>query len=483
LEADLVLVGRVWTCDPSRPHAEAVAIRGDRIAALGAQAEVRSWIGPRTEVFDPPDGAIVPGFVDAHLHFGAIARRALDVDCSCERATTIAELLARIADRAMALPDGCWIRAYGYDESLVVERRAPTPADLDRVAPRHPVRLLHRTGHAAVLNGAAFRALGMEPRDAVFEPGRLLRDRMPKPGPATLRGLAGRASEALAAAGVTTFHDVTPGQSAADVETLHDWTKAGVVLQRVAAYAESVKTVVDSRCTRNERFAVPGVKIMVTEDTSAGDVAAAVAAADVAGAQVALHAVEGGPLAIAVAALGAIGATAVRARRHRVEHASLCPPPLGAELAACGASVVTHPGFLTRFGGKYRAEIRPEQHDWLYPLRAFRTAGLHVALGSDAPIAPSEPLANIAAAASREDDRGIPIGPGQAIAASEALVMHTRHGAELAGSGDRFGVLREGLLADAVVLDRDPCAAPARDVATIGVRLTVVGGEIAWRRP
>jgi predicted amidohydrolase YtcJ len=483
LEADLVLVGRVWTCDPRRPRAEAVAIRGDRIAAVGTQAEVRRWIGPRTEVFDPPDGAIVPGFVDAHVHFGAIARRALDVDCSRERAGTIGQLLARIGDRAATLPAGCWIRAYGYDESLVAEHRAPTPADLDRVAPRHPVRLLHRTGHAAVLNGAAFRALGMEPREAIFEPASLLRGRIPKPGAATLRALAERASEALASAGVTTFHDVTPGQSPTDLETLRDWAQAGVVRQRVAAYAESVQTVIDSRRTRDERFGVPGVKIMVTEDTSAADVAAAVAAADRAGAQVALHAVEGGPLAIAVAALGAIGATAVRAHRHRIEHASLCPPPLCAELAACGATVVTHPQFLTRFGAKYRAEIRPEEHEWLYPLRAFGTVGVRVALGSDAPIAPSEPLANIAAAASRADGRGIPIGPGQAIAVSEALAMHTRHGAELTGSGDRFGVLREGHLADALVLDRDPSAAPPRDVAAIGVRMTIVGGEIAWRRP
>ena len=482
MEADLVLVGRVWTCDPLRPYAEAIAIRRDRIAAVGTRAEVRRWIGPRTEVFDPPGGAIVPGFVDAHLHFGAIARRALDLDCSRERAGTLDELLARIAERAATLPEGCWIRAYGYDETLVADRRAPTPADLDRVAPRHPVRLLHRTGHAAVLNGAAFRALGMEPRDAIFEPGSLLRGRIAKPGAATMRALAERASEALAAAGVTTFHDVTPRQSAADVETLHDWTKAGVVRQRVAAYAERPETVVECRPTRDERFAVPGVKIMVTEDTSADDVAAAVAASDRAGVQVALHAVEGGPLAIAVAALDAIGATAVRAQRHRVEHASLCPPALCAELAACGASVVTHPEFLARFGTKYRAEVRADEHEWLYPLRAFATEGIRVALGSDAPIAPSHPLANIAAAASRADDQGIPIGPGQAVAASEALVMHTRHGAELTGSGDRFGVLKEGRLADAVVLDRDPCAARARDIAAIDVRLTVIGGEIAWRR-
>ena len=94
--------------------------------------------GPQTRILEASNGAIVPGFVDAHVHLVALARRAIEVDCSKDRARTIAQLQAVLRQAALAQPPGSWIRAFGYDEAFLAEKRPPSVADLDAAAPEHP---------------------------------------------------------------------------------------------------------------------------------------------------------------------------------------------------------------------------------------------------------------------------------------------------------------------------------------------------------
>ena len=121
---------------------------------------------------------IVAGFVDAHLHLVALARRAGEVDCSKDRARSVRDVVATIREAAARSAPASWIRAFGYDEFFLEEKRPPTVAELDAAAPGHPVRLLHRTGHAVVLNSLGFRRLGLTPREVIHEPAGLLKSKV-----------------------------------------------------------------------------------------------------------------------------------------------------------------------------------------------------------------------------------------------------------------------------------------------------------------
>jgi predicted amidohydrolase YtcJ len=447
---------------------------------VGDEGEILRLRDAATEVLEGGDSTILPGFIDSHLHVVALARRAEEVDCSQESVHSVAEIVAKLRAARASRPPGSWIRAFGYDDFFLEEGRPPSVAELDAAAPDHPVRLLHRTGHAAVLNTVAFRRLGLTAREVLYEPAGLLRGRVPAPSAGEMRGLVAAASDRLLSSGITMFHDPSPGQGATEVELLREWVEEGTIRQRVIVFGAEASFDPDRRASR--RFRQSGVKIMIGEASDVEEVAARVAAADRRGAQVALHAVEGAPLVVAIEALRRLGPARTRARRHRIEHAALCPPPLCEAIGECGAAVVTHPSFLRRFGEKYRRELRREEQDWLYPLRSFLDARVPLAFGSDAPIAPPSPFENVGAALVRETEGGAKLGPSQRIQAAEALALHTRGGAWMAGLESSCGSLSPGRLADLVVVDRDPLEVPPTEIATARVLATVVEGSVVWRR-
>jgi hypothetical protein len=163
MEASLIFHNaRVFTrMEPSRPHAEAVAVAGDRLLAVGSQAWVARHRGPRTRLIDGGGLTLLPGFIDAHCHVLSYAASLLSIDCSPRAVRSIADIQATLAAAAARTPEGRWLRAVGYDEVDLAEGRHPTRWDLDTAAPSHPVRLLHRTGRACVLSSRAMSVVGL----------------------------------------------------------------------------------------------------------------------------------------------------------------------------------------------------------------------------------------------------------------------------------------------------------------------------------
>ena len=173
--ADTVLLNaRVLTMEPGNPEAWFVAVKGDKIIGAGDAEDARQFKGPHTREVDCQGMALIPGFNDAHCHLLALASSLRGVDCRPDKVRSIPHVVKAISRHAGSSQQGEWIRAFGYDEFYLVEKRHPTRRDLDVAAPFHPVRLDHRTGHAAVLNSIALDLLRIsrdtaDPIDGVIE--------------------------------------------------------------------------------------------------------------------------------------------------------------------------------------------------------------------------------------------------------------------------------------------------------------------------
>lgn len=503
---DLILTNAtVVTLDLDRPRASAVAVADGRIAAIGEAREVLGLRGPGTRVVDCAGACILPGFHDAHLHLLALASRMVGVDCSPAAVRSLDDLKRVIRERARGVPAGTWVRAWGYDETSLAEGRHPTRHDLDEAAASHPVRLKHRSGHATVLNSLALRAAGIEAgtpdpvagvieRDAHGEPTGLLLEmdddldaRVPPLGRDELEEGVRLADLRLRSQGITTIQDATPTNDRARwdlLQGLGDLISPRLVVMpgigRLSGFAERGM----AQGHRTEGMLLGHAKAVLTLTTGAlappeDELARLVRSAMDRGFSVAVHAVKAEAVAAAVRVLRANQA-AQGAPRHRIEHASECPPDVLGLVARSGAAVVTNPGFVHFSGDRYRAEAPSESQSWLYRIGSLERGGVRLAFGSDAPVELPDPFAELYGAVTRRSASGAPVGEGEAVSAMTALEAHTVGGACAAGLDGWLGRLRPGMAADLAVVDRDPTVIDPEDLLGLRVLMTVAGGRVVW---
>ena len=492
----LLMNARVLTMDPRAPHAEAVAIAGRRIAWVGAGSGAPSPSVGTTSVIDCGGAMVLPGIVDAHSHPLALAASLTEIDCRPSAARSIVDIVEAVRARAADTPPGEWVRAHGYHDSELAERRHPSRWDLDRATESHPVRLMHSTRHAAVLNTAAMREVGIamntdeppggtidrntrtgEPTGLLLDMGEWLSSRIrPLPEPVFADAVR-QAGQRMLSQGVTTVTDAGP------CNTLETWIthtrlKADdgfsprVVMM---AGAQHVGRFADAGLrfqTGDDALRIGHAKIMLTASSGrlvpdADELSSLVRDSVRRGFPVAIHAVE------AEAVRAATGAIAAANREdgglpvpHRIEHCSEAPEDLLDILAASGAAVVTNPLFIYESGDRYARDLDRETLDGLYRVRSLLDAGVLVAAGSDAPVTSAGPLTGVRAAVRRRAASGQAVSPAEGVTPMEALAMHTRWAAAVGGLGDRLGRIRAGTLADLVVLDSDAPGPDAQAVAT-----------------
>ena len=496
---DLVLHNaNVITLDDRLPCASAVAVRDGAIAWVGCEEDL-ARIGRRAErVVDCEGRTLVPGFIDAHMHLLAYAASLRDVDCGPDAVRSIAGLRRAIAERAGHTPDGSWIVGRGYDDSALLERRHPTRHDLD-AATSHPVRLVHSSGHACVLNSAALARVGIgadtpDPvegvieRDASGEPTGLLLEmdayldgRIPRRTQGEFEAGVGQAGERLAAMGVTSVVDATPSNSVERWETFRSLGAGGVSLPRItmmAGYDHLDGFLAEGMGYGHgdATLRLGHVKIMLTATTGAlhpqpEELTAMVARAHVAGFPVAVHAVEAEAVEAAARAIAAARRERPIPFADRIEHCSECPPDVLRLLGRAGVAVCTQPAFVHHRGDRYLAEVAEDVQPWLYAMRSLLDAGVLVAAGSDAPVVEPAPMVGVGAAVTRRSRSGRQVAPGQAVTPMEALRAYTLGAARASGLGDVAGSIEVGKLADFALLDADPTAVAAEEIRGIGARV------------
>jgi predicted amidohydrolase YtcJ len=455
--------------------ASAVAIGGGRVLAIGRPAALRPWVDARTVRVDC--------LIDPHLHLFALAVRDAHLDCAADGIAGVDDLLHAVRSHAACLPRGAWLRGEGLDEGRL--GRLPTAAELAQVAGGRPVRLRHRSRHASVLSADALARIPGLPADARrsgLVAGRedLVR-RVVGPLAADVLddGLA-RAGEELAAVGLTCVADATP-RSARGLAPLRRLMQGGRFPLRVFA----MRPLGTRAWPATGRLRPGPVKLLVEEGPDgmrprAATLARRIARAAVDG-QVAVHVVGAGTLVAALAAFAALPRRHRVGRRHRLEHVAECPPPLVSRIAALGLVVVTNPAFVHWRGDAYCQETPAAARPWLYRAASLARAGVPLAAASDAPVVTPNPWVGVAAARARRTRLGRTLGASERLGAAAALALFTR-GAAFSLGADALGRLVPGAPADVVVVEPDPLAASADEVAAARVRLTLVGGRQVWPR-
>ena len=517
---DMLLVNaRVLTLEQQQPRAEAVAVRGETIVAVGGRAEAARLAGPDAKVIDCQGMALLPGFVDAHCHLFATASSLQGLPCGPDEVSNIPELQATIRRQAASTPPGSWVRGFGYDDLALEEGRHPSCRDLDLAAPDHPVRLDHRSGHAAVLNsiglhlagihrdtpdpvdGVIERAAGSgEPTGLLLEMGPFLRQRLGR-----LRderdaeeGIA-RLGRLLLSYGITSVHDAGVNNSPGRWDAMAGLQASGLLPCRVTmmAGAEHLGDFLAEGRTWGDGdscLRLGHVKVILSLTTGAmqpdvAELGRIVGEAHRAGFPAAVHAVEEEAVSAAVQVFAESRSTdGPLPARDRIEHCAECPPELAAQVGRSGAMVVTQPGFIFHHGHRYRQRVDPNLLDSLYPVSSLHRSGAPVAFGSDSPVVDPNPWPAIYSAVTGLARDSLPLSGSSAAAGwsnrvsiETALRMYTIAGALAEGAQGVKGTIRPGKLADLTLLEHDPTTVEQERLKDLRPVMTILGGNVAWQ--
>jgi predicted amidohydrolase YtcJ len=524
--ATLAIVNaRVWTGDSARPWADAIAVNGDSIVAVGSSAEVRKLGAQR--VVDAKGGMVTPGFIDAHVHFITGGFRLSSVQL--RDAKTPEEFTRRIKEFAATVPAGTWITGGDWDHEQW-GGELPVRQWIDSITPDHPVWVNRLDGHMALANSAALKAAGVTRatrdvsggeivRGGDGEPTGVLKDNaqdlvgrvMPDPPPALEDRALDTAMTYVAAHGVTTVHNMGTWN---DLAIFDRARAAGRLRTRIYAVVplstwERLRDTVAARGTGDDWLRIGGLKGFV--DGSLGSHTAAMlepftdapddrglfvntpedlyawtSGADKAGLHVIIHAIGDRAIRTLLDTYARVATeNGPRDRRFRMEHAQHIAPADITRFAELGVIASMQPYHAIDDGRWAERVIGPERAKGTYAFKSLIDSKAKVAFGSDWFVAPPTPLEGIYAAVTRRtlDDRN-PNGwvPEQKITVEDALRAYTSGSAFASFEESRKGTLARGKLADLVLIDRDLTTIPPETIRDARITMTVVGGRVIYER-
>jgi predicted amidohydrolase YtcJ len=522
--------GHFVTMDDTVARASAVAIQFGRIVAIGSDDDMLALAGPGTMRENLNGKFVIPGLVDAHIHWEGTARALHMVNVFEVPSKEVA--LERVAARAAQTPAGEWISGHGWFQDMWPDRAFPTAADLDSVAPNHPVYLQAKSGHAGWANSLALKLCdittdtsdpdgGQIVRDVSGAPNGLLletamplvADRIPR---LTVEQLATQmkvAQDLALASGLTGFHDFDEPSCLAALQVLRE---RGQLALRVVKNINRqwLPAALDSGLRwgfGDEWIRIGGLKIFA--DGALGPRTAAMIApydgepdnygivtvdkeemyelvsrASAAGLPSTIHAIGDRAVHDVLDVYESVRGEEIErgelpaTRRHRIEHVQLIHPDDKYRLAQLNIIASMQPIHAT---SDYRMADRywGERAQWSYNPRIQIDRGVTVAFGSDSPVEPFEPLKGIHAAVTRQRPDGSPGPegwyPAARLTVDEALRGYTLGPAYTGGTERSTGKIAPGYLADLVVLNSDLYTVPASDLLNVKVLATMVGGQ--WR--
>lgn len=529
--ADLVILhGKVWTVDKAHPQAEAVAVIGSRIVAVGSDAEIRGWIGPSTTTIDAQGKSVLPGFNDAHVHFTTGGREISGVQL--RDAATPKEFANRIGEQAKKVNKGEWITGGTWDHELWGGTPLPSHDWVDAGTLNNPVFVTRYDGHMAMANALAMKLAGVtratkDPpggtivRDEQGNPTGLMKDAamdlitraIPEETEEQLLRDARAGMNEAKRNGVTTIQDIS---SAADVRSYQTLAKQGELTLRIHCITPLPQWEAPAKTGIRAGFGNEWIHLGALKGFADGSLGSTTAmfdqpyrdAPNTSGIPNAMMLPEGNMLKMALGADKAGLQLAVHAigdkanatmldvyeqvekqngprpdRRWRIEHAQHLRPADFDRFVKLGVIASVQPYHAIDDGRWAEKRIGHERCKTTYAFRTFLDHGVRLAFGSDWTVAPMSPLLGIYAAVTRATLDGKNPGgwfPEQKLTVAEAVEAFTLGSAYAEFRDAEKGSLTSGKLADIVILDTDLFAISPEKIKDAAVSQTIAGGKIVY---
>ena len=531
-DASMVLLnGLIYTLDDRKPLATAVAIRGDRIAAVGSDRDIRSSYRAEKTI-DLGGKPVYPGFIDSHAHMESLGAALMNLDLSATSSEE--EAAARVAEAARSAVRGGWIRGRGWDQNRWRAKEFPTRASLDRVSSSVPVFLTRVDGHAVWVNSKALAIAGISEKTPDPAGGRILRDRagnptgvliddamesvqrvIPPPSVGERTEAVRRAVHACVACGLTEVHDM--GVDSAGVAIYRNLIAGGEFPFRVYAALSGADSGYWARFRRSGplknteggKLTVRSVKFYAdgalgsrgaalidpySDDpgnrgltlTSHAELLAAAEEALDAGFQLCTHAIGDRANAFVLDVYDqALTSRDAKGRdtRFRIEHAQVLAAADVPRFSALGVLPVMQASHCTSDMPWAIQRLGPERIRGAYAWRSLLRQGSIIPGGSDFPVESPDPLLGFYAAVTRQDRGGLPRegwNPGERMTREEALKSYTLWGAFAAFQEKEKGSIEPGKWADLVVLTDDIMKIDPSNILKTRVVKTIIAGEIAY---
>jgi predicted amidohydrolase YtcJ len=529
---DVIYVnGNIHTLDAGRPRAEALGVAGDRIVAVGSNAEVRKLVQPQTKVRDLGGRTVLPGLIDAHCHVASLGMFGLG-RINLREAGSFDDVVAIIAARVKKAKPGEWILGGRWDHESWPGRKLPRHRKLSEVSPDNPVWLTRVDGHAGLANAAAMKLAGVSPATPSPSGGEVIKDASGEPTglfvdnaedlitgcmPGSTHDTADlllKAQELCLAVGLTGLHDA--GVNPSEIEVYQELEAAGKLKLRVYAMVSgghAIEYFRDHGLLIGDRLTVRSAKLFADgamgsrgawlfqpySDRPRDSDGRPYAGLSVMkpefirtvaedglrkGYQVCTHAIgdRANHETLNAYAL-ALSRRPTENHRFRIEHAQLLAAddiPRFAQLCVIPAMQPTHCTSDMRWA---EARVGPERVKGAYAWASLLRTGVRIAGGSDFTVESHNPFLGIYAAITRQDANGEPPAgwhPDQRMTREEVLHSFTLDAAYAAFEEGLKGSLEPGKLADFIVIDRDVMTCAPREILETRVLQTVIGGAVVY---
>ena len=516
--ADMVLLnGKIITMNSSKPIAEAVAVKKNKIIKVDTNKKINSLVTKSTKIINLNGKTVVPGFIDSHIHVADFGKFLTWINL--QNVKSIKELQKKVKERSEKISKERWIIGQGWNQTNFSEKRMPNSKDLDKATSENPVILYHQCGRVCLVNSKALHLAGITKKTISSEGGKIEKD--PKTGeptgilretatdlvwtkipPSTEEEIieaANLASEKIIESGITSMHWIVTSSN--EISIIKKLISENKLLVRVLIIGPT-KILEELNNLKEPSEKISAIKVFVDGSLAAHTAALnepymddpenygqlfysqnnldeLVTKSQFSNYSLVIHAMGDKAINMSLKAIEkALKIKPKKNLRYRIEHASVLNQGLIERIKKLGVIVSVQPNCIISEFSMWDAinRLGQKRARMLYPIKTLISEGTKVIGGSDCPMEPLNPISGIQAAVTRK------FFPEEQITVNEALQMYTINASYASFEENIKGSIEKGKLADLTVLSDDPQSVPVNEIGEISVEMTIIDGKIVYKK-